>query len=121
MEPDPGNNANFSQSGYTIGGPYYTTEVGEFENSDSPYGTFDQGGNLWEWNETAVTSLVRGLRGGTWGNNSDTLAAWSLYYDPPSAQGHTIGFRVASVPEPGSISLLLCGLAGGLIWFRRKR
>jgi formylglycine-generating enzyme required for sulfatase activity len=34
-----------------IGSPYYRMNVGEFENSDSPYGTFDQGGNIWEWNE----------------------------------------------------------------------
>ena len=49
--PDDGNNANFYtlfDSGYTIGFPYYITEVGEFENSESPYNTFDQGGNLME-------------------------------------------------------------------------
>ena len=52
VNPDPGNNANFHVGGvYTIGGPYWRTEVGEFENSESPYGTFDQGGNVWEWNE----------------------------------------------------------------------
>ncbi len=52
INPDPGNNANFYDGTYTytIGSPYYTTEVGEFENSESPYGTFDQGGNLYEWN-----------------------------------------------------------------------
>ena len=54
---DPGNNATYydyygtGTGGYTIGSPYYRTEVGAHENSDSPYGTFDQGGNVWEWNE----------------------------------------------------------------------
>ena len=38
----------------SIGSPYYRTNVGEFENSASAYGTFDQGGNVWEWNE-AIT------------------------------------------------------------------
>ena len=33
-------------NGYLIGSPYYRTVVGEFELSDSPYGTFDQGGNV---------------------------------------------------------------------------
>jgi formylglycine-generating enzyme required for sulfatase activity len=28
--------------------------VGEFELSDSPYGTFDMGGNVFEWNETWI-------------------------------------------------------------------
>jgi sulfatase modifying factor 1 len=41
IDPDPGNNATFYDHGYTIGSPYYRTEVGEFELSGSPYGTFD--------------------------------------------------------------------------------
>jgi len=56
ISPDPGNNANFYQDGYTIGSPYYRTEAGEFENSDSPYGTFDQGGNVYEWNEAVISN-----------------------------------------------------------------
>jgi formylglycine-generating enzyme len=54
VTPDPGNSANFksSTSGlYTLGSPYYRTEVGEFENSASAYGTYDQGGNIMEWLE----------------------------------------------------------------------
>ena len=47
-EPDRGNQANFldypptwmGNGTYTLGSPYYTTEVGEFERSDGPYGTF---------------------------------------------------------------------------------
>ena len=47
------------------------TEVGEFENSVSPYGTFDQGGNLIEWNETILhgtSRSYRGIRGGSFAN-----------------------------------------------------
>ena len=36
IDPDPGNNANFDTSVFR--------DVGAFENSASPYGTFDQGG-----------------------------------------------------------------------------
>ena len=43
-DPDPGNNATYA--GLTIGALYYRTEAGAHENSDSPYGTFDQGGNV---------------------------------------------------------------------------
>src|SRR5262249_32093599 len=58
--PDPGNHANFydhsgtGNSDFSIGSPYFRTEVGVFQNSASPYGTFDQGGNVWELNETAI-------------------------------------------------------------------
>src|SRR4051794_4715576 len=59
-----GNNANYFSGSYLIGSPYYRTPAGEFESSDSPYGTFDQGGNVWEWNELGDTSFggVRSLR-----------------------------------------------------------
>ena len=103
IDPDPGNNANFYQSGYTIGGPYHTTEVGEFENSESPYGTFDQGGNLLEWNETLI-GLGRGLRGGYWlaSLSGDLRASYRSYGNPRYEYRCHVGFRVASIPRPDS-------------------
>ncbi len=121
---DTGNTANYYDGDYTIGGPYRATEVGDFENSASPYGTFDQGGNLWEWNESAVTGSTRGLRGGFWASYSVDLPASYRYRHNPSYEYLGFGFRVASVspiPEPGSITLLVCGLAVGLIWHWRRR
>lgn len=100
ISPDPGNNANFRQGGLTIDAPYYTTEVGEFENSESPYGTFDQGGNVHEWNEEVFNGVHRGMRGGSFGTTvSPMQAAHRGYRYPPSAQ-YWLGFRVASIPEP---------------------
>ena len=61
--------------------------MGEFENSESPYGTFDQGGNLYEWNETPI-DRSRGLRGGYWTDASFSLeASWRNYHYYPS-DGH---------------------------------
>ena len=72
MTDASGNNANNSAAPWTwpIDGDKYTTVVGEFQNSDSPYGTFDQGGNVWEWNESVYPSSYRGVRGGSFGNGS---------------------------------------------------
>jgi formylglycine-generating enzyme required for sulfatase activity len=127
LSPDPGNHANFYDSygtgthTFTIGGPYYRTEVGAFANSASAYGTFDQGGNVWEWNEALISSS-RGLRGGSFSSGLDypLLASARGYYDPPN-EDYWIGFRVASVPEPGSIILVVSGAIAGLIWWRRRR
>jgi sulfatase modifying factor 1 len=114
-----GNNANFYQSSYLIGSPYYRTPVGEFQNSDSPYGTFDQGGNVWEWNETILSESYRGLRGGGFSNDIDRLHAPYNYPGfNPTRENTSIGFRVSEVPERATLSLLALG---GLLALRRRR
>jgi sulfatase modifying factor 1 len=124
---DPGNHANYHALGYafTIGFPYCRTIVGEFENSASAYGTFDQDGNVWEWSEAIRVSygdhVYRGVRGGSWGDSGYLRA--SEHYDSyrPTSEQPTIGFRVVrAVPEPSSTIALLCGLAG-LLAARRRR
>ena len=121
---DPGKYATYDGDGGTdgIGAPYYRTEVGEWENSASPYGTFDQGGNVWEWNE-ALAGSSRGLRGGSFVNTAIWLRASSRDSSDPAAENYLIGFRVASIsiPEPSSIILLVSGLLAGLIWRRRRK
>ena len=119
VTPYPGNNATFYDNGYTIS-PYWRTEVGAHENSDSPYGTFDQGGNVWEWNE-AVISSSRGVRGGSFYYDSDYLFAFYRYIIYPAGEISSIGFRVANVPEPGSLILIVSGaIAAWILWRRRK-
>lgn len=121
LSPDIGNNANFWDDGFTIDSPYWMTEKGAFTTSESPYGTFDQGGNVWEWNEMDIDSS-RGLRGGSWYFGSHGLSAAHRDYFDPTSENFDIGFRVASVPEPGSLTLMLCGGVAGLFWWKcRKR
>ena len=106
-----------------IGSPYYMTEVGAYDAkpSDGPYGTFDQGGNMWEWNEALLYGSARGLRGGSIFINSDGLRA--TYRDglTPSNETYDIGFRVASVPEPSTALLTTLGLFGLLAARLRRR
>ena len=118
VTPDPGNNATFVDAGWTIGPPYYRTETAAHENSASPYGTYDQGGNLWEWNEAVLPGHPWAVRGGRGGGFLS--ASYLLYLSPlhrrmasgPAPATDDFGFRVARIPEPTTLSLLaLAGLA----------
>jgi formylglycine-generating enzyme required for sulfatase activity len=113
INPDPGNNANFLQPSYTIGGPYFRTPVGEFENSASPYGTFDQGGNVSEWTEEVLFGTSRGIRGGSFYDGSNYMRAdlWHAAWDPASPLDG-FGLRIVAVPEPASVALLTLGVLG---------
>jgi len=98
----------------------HTTAVGTYSGAASSYGTFDQGGNAWEWNDlNAVSGSSRGLRGGSWINNGLTLASSSRYLYVPSLVSGYVGFRVASVPEPSAMVLTI--FASGMMLTRRKR
>ena len=107
LEAPPGTDmingsANYYDGGYAIGSPYYRTEVGAYDAkpSDSPYGTFDQGGNVWEWNEAVLYGSYRGTRGGSFNYYDDGLHAANryYYYAVPTSEYYYIGFRVAELP-----------------------
>jgi formylglycine-generating enzyme required for sulfatase activity len=92
----PGQTANTANCDVAV---YDLTDVGSYTGSASPTSTFDQGGNVSEWNEALIGSN-RGLRGGGFGSTPDNLAA-SVRVEvgaPPYGAVFT-GFRVAS-PAP---------------------
>ena len=120
---DPGNNANCYQAGYTVGAPTYLTDVGEFENSASYYGTFDQGGNVREWNDAIVSSGSRGLRGGAFNNDDPSLQSSNRSNGNPSVEFFAIGFRVSSlapIPEPSTYAAIFGCLALTVATMRRN-
>jgi formylglycine-generating enzyme required for sulfatase activity len=101
---------------YVVGS---TTDVGSYSGDGSSYGTFDQGGNVWEWNDAVISGSSRGLRGGSFNLGEINLRASLRNNSGPTRENDFLGFRVASVPEP--TSLLLTMLAGGVMLARRKR
>ena len=126
MTDASGNNANCYGPGPDPidSGKYYTTVVGQFQKSASPYGTFDQGGNVMEWHEAGIGGSF-GLRGGAFDDPSTELLMYNgFFYVPPTYEESEFGFRVASseaVPEPGSVAALLGMAVMGLIWRRRRK
>jgi formylglycine-generating enzyme len=117
-----GNNANCKTAPYVypIDSGKFTTLVGEFQNSPSPYGTFDQGGNVWEWNDSVIGSPSRGLRGGSFDNSWGILTSSERVNYYPMGEGYDVGFRVASVPEPASLLMTaLIAVTGLMYWWRK--
>jgi hypothetical protein len=99
--------------------PWDLTEVGAYgANSASYYGTFDQGGNVYEWTD-AVSGSSRGLRGGHWLSSENSLRSSSRANGLPTTENDVRGFRLAGIPEPAASLLVLIG--GGLGLTRRHR
>ncbi len=109
-------------------GPALVMEAGGL----SPYGTMGQGGNIWEYNESAFDGTNdspderRVTRGGIWtpleeGEGADLLKSSYRGGSQAGFQSGPTGFRVASVPEPSTYALLLMTGAGALWWARRRQ
>jgi formylglycine-generating enzyme required for sulfatase activity len=96
----------------------YLTDVGAYTLSASPYQTFDQGGNLNEWNEGMPGDTVRGVRGGSWIDDGFILLASDQALALAGGEYDTLGFRVATIPEPSTAVLAI--VAGGMIYWWRK-
>jgi formylglycine-generating enzyme required for sulfatase activity len=107
-DPDPGHNATCG--GTTIGAPYYRTEVGAHENSESPYGTFDQGGNVMEFTEAVPEPDIRRMRGGSWFWGCSQLFSNTVDdFMHSSDQFSDLGFRLVDLRRPARRR---CGLIG---------
>jgi sulfatase modifying factor 1 len=121
------NTANFGNSGATppSTGP---VDVGSFTSSASFYGLFDALGNVTEYTDRLNGSGTQATRVG--GNWSMAIGDLSLVdanafhgFGGLTATNNNLGFRVAAVPEPGTIGMAVVGgtvvLGGG--WMKRRR
>lgn len=101
--------------------PSYLTDGGAYgTNSASYYETQDQGGNVWEWNEAVVNESSRGLRGGSWDDTAYYMRSSYRYDYAPTFEFDNIGFRVAAIPEPSTVAMLIIAGAALLARWHRK-
>jgi formylglycine-generating enzyme len=119
------NTISLSQANYYTGTPSGpgsatdTTPVGSYAYP-SYYGTYDQAGDVFQWNES-IYAGSRGLRGGSFYFSGITLQSGGYVLDePPDVSDDFLGFRVSQVPEPASLGILGFGMAGLLIRRRRR-
>jgi len=92
LYPNGQNTITTADANYASGG---STNVGSYSGDPSSYGTFDQGGNVYEWNDAVISGSYRGLRGGSWNNNDNNLQSSNRNNNNPSNENNNIGFRVA--------------------------
>ncbi len=101
--------------------------TGTIENN----GTYDMGGNVWEWAEGAYDGTLDSLsenrvkRGGARNSNVNGIKSSGRNSLSPNTTDVTNGFRLVSitnvaVPEPSSAGLLAIGTVGFLLHRKRK-
>lgn len=126
---NPGVNvANYSDGADWNGQDGNVTSVGSAGVlSNSFYGTADQGGNVAEWTEQFFGSdqsgPARGIRGGYYATPETSMRASDHSSDYAFIGNDVYGFRIATIPEPGSFRLAaIVGLVGLTGWcWRRTR
>ena len=128
--PGGSNSANYwDDVEHAVGAPYWRNEVGAYTSSVSAYGTFDQGGNLWEWNEALISTDHRGPRGSWWDEHGIYMSATNRdWYEPIGGSSYVgIGFRLVKpldsqvVPEPLSMAFMGAAFLGVVGWRVRRR
>jgi formylglycine-generating enzyme required for sulfatase activity len=119
--PVASNSMNDTQANIGGAGINDTTPVGSYADP-SYYGTYDQGGDVYQWNETETDGFnVRGMRGGAWDDGGDygRAGSYESTYQQPWIADNDLGFRVSLVPEPASIGVI--GMVAATLLMRRKR
>jgi formylglycine-generating enzyme required for sulfatase activity len=118
---DTGRGWNYYSNGFATD-PYGPWNVGS--GSQELNGTYDMMGNNWEWMERGDPDVAadssRWLRGGNWGNDYPYMTSSARFSNDPRNERSDLGFRVASVPEPGSLVMIAMIAVSGLLYYWRK-
>jgi len=81
-------------------------------------GTYDMMGNAWEWTETTTTNSQWVFRGGSAYAPEEYLDSETYRPSHISEEAIHVGFRIAAIPEPGSLAMV--ALMGSGIWGIRR-
>jgi len=71
-DPSSSNAANWFDHSF-LDPTHYFLDVGSFSKATSPYGTYDQAGNVYEWTEDLNPPFLRTLRGGAFDSDDAGL------------------------------------------------
>jgi formylglycine-generating enzyme required for sulfatase activity len=100
-------NAKFCERGRSATDGSHLTPVGAFLNSHSYYATFDQGGDVSQWNDAIFQEKgrispgeLRGGRGGCANAFAQSLQSSARGAGGPSDKVGLVGFRVATLAQP---------------------
>ncbi|MBN1488332.1 MAG: SUMF1/EgtB/PvdO family nonheme iron enzyme [Phycisphaerae bacterium] len=114
-------NGSANWAGSMWAGTADLTDVGAYVWTHSAYGTYDQTGNVAEWNEAIAEPAKRGIRDGSWASpmckgEPTHIGRTAEGYGDPMSESSVLGFRIATIPEPGT--LVLFALSA---WALRRR
>lgn len=103
---DSGNSINTQDNDYATGNINFPlTDAGAYTLSKSPYGTYEQGGNVAEWTDTLLDGPYRVIRGGSWLDGFELARApWFFILYFPSEANDQAGFRVATSQIAGDFN-----------------
>jgi formylglycine-generating enzyme required for sulfatase activity len=116
----PAASPNSANCNYAVGN---LTNDGSYLGSGSPYGTFDQGGNVSEFTETIVGGSAVVTRGGAFdlpANDNASSFRGNAFLSGQGDRFPDAGFRLAMIPEPDTSLLVIAGLFGLAGWRRGR-
>jgi formylglycine-generating enzyme required for sulfatase activity len=105
-EAPPGQEGPPGSANYlSVMGTTHLTDVGAYTNSPGPYGTFDQGGLLYQWTDSLIAPSFAGYTGFAMlsssflsGSSAQLRSDYRVWPWSPANSFNFMGFRVAAMP-----------------------